>query len=200
MNKLLEINNKTIFDIDSTILCPSNFNYKEDIIEYFNNSCEVIINNKVTNLDNISNTILEDFNCTYLKTKDKLSKIDNIKINILESLEISKSIIVFIDILTYVDKAFKEKIIKYLKEKNKRIINYTTNIEETLLLDYLVVINNNKIVMEGLTKEVLKEDKILKKLGFHLPTVVELSIGLKYYGLVDDIFLNNEELVNYLWN
>jgi len=180
MNKLLEINNKTIFDIDSTILCPSNFNYKEDIIEYFNNSCEVIINNKVTNLDNISNTILEDFNCTYLKTKDKLSKIDNIKINILESLETSKSIIVFIDILTYVDKAFKEKIIKYLKEKNKRIINYTTNIEETLLLDYLVVINN--------------------KLGFHLPTVVELSIGLKYYGLVDDIFLNNEELVNYLWN
>ena len=53
--------------------------------------------------------------------------------------------------------------------------------------------------MEGLKEQVLQEEKILKKLGFHLPFIVELSNGLKYYGLVDKIYFKNEELVNALW-
>ena len=103
------------------------------------------------------------------------------------------------NVLTYLDSDFKEKVIRYLKLGNKRIINYTTDIEETLLLDYIVVIHENKIIMEGKKELVLKEEKILKKLGFHLPFVVELSNGLKYYGLVTKTYFNNKELVNDLW-
>ena len=106
---------------------------------------------------------------------------------------------VFMNVLTYLDKPFKEKLIRYLKLANKRIINYTTEIEETLFLDYITVIYDNKVIMEGLKEQVLQEEKILKKLGFHLPFIVELSNGLKYYGLVDKIYFKNEELVNALW-
>ena len=87
----------------------------------------------------------------------------------------------------------------YLKENNKQIINYTTDIEETLLLEYLMVIQNNNIIMEGLKEDILKEEKILQKLGFNLPFIVELSLGLKYYNLVDNLYFNNESLVNSLW-
>ena len=53
--------------------------------------------------------------------------------------------------------------------------------------------------MEGKKEAVLQEEKILKKLGFSLPFIVELSKGLKYYQVVDKIYFNNVELVNDLW-
>ena len=53
--------------------------------------------------------------------------------------------------------------------------------------------------MEGNYKEILKEEKILKKLGFNLPFILELSLGLKYYNLTNDLYYDNESLVNYLW-
>ena len=95
--------------------------------------------------------------------------------------------------------SFEERLIRYLILNKKRIINYTTDIEETLLLDYLVVLHENKIIMEGKKELVLQEEKILKKLGFNLPFIVELSNGLKYYGVIDKVYFNNEELVNVLW-
>ena len=37
MNKLFEINDTTIYDIDTTILTTSSFNYTNDAIYYMNN-------------------------------------------------------------------------------------------------------------------------------------------------------------------
>ena len=54
--------------------------------------------------------------------------------------------------------------------------------------------------MEGYKEDILKEEKILKKLGFNLPFIVELSNGLKYYGLVNKLYYDNESLVSDLWN
>ena len=39
--------------------------------------------------------------------------------------------------------------------------------------------------MEGNTKDILKEEKIIKKLGFSMPFIIELSNGLKYYNIVE---------------
>ena len=48
MNKLFEINNTTIYDIDTTILTTSSFNYTNDAIYYINNNCVVITKNRTT--------------------------------------------------------------------------------------------------------------------------------------------------------
>ena len=147
----------------------------------------------------IPNDIFELFHEEKLIHKKDLTKIDELKLKILASLNTNKTVFVFFDILTYLDKDFKERLIRYLILNKKRIINYTTDIEETLLLDYLVVLHENKIIMEGKKELVLQEEKILKKLGFNLPFIVELSNGLKYYGVIDKVYFNNEELVNVLW-
>lgn len=194
--KLFTINNKDLLDIDTTILCPLNFNYTTDIVELTNKGCETITKNGVYH-SSIPDIILKEFNCEHLKNPQ--TKVDNIKINILSSILSPKSTIIFFNVLTYVDNTFKEKIITYLKKQHKRIINYTSEIEETLLLDYLIVIHNNKVIMEGDTKSILKEEKILRKLGYSLPVIVELSMGLTYYNLIDKIYYKNTSLVDDLW-
>ncbi len=198
MPKLLTINQKEIPTINTTILYTSNFNYIKDAQEYIVNDCTVITKDTLKDLT-LSPTLFKKFNCEYLINKEDLTLIDKIKINILNSLESSNKIYVFFNVLTYLDYEFKTNIINYLKENNKQIINYTTDIEETLLLEYLMVIQNNNIIMEGLKEDILKEEKILQKLGFNLPFIVELSLGLKYYNLVDNLYFNNESLVNSLW-
>lgn len=199
MKELFTINNKNIYDIDTTILYTSEFNYNMDAIELLNHGCTVISKNSHIDISDIKEEFFTIFECLYLRNKKYLTKEDEYKINILGSISSVQNTVVFLNILIYTDNLFKEKIINYLKGKNIRIINYTTEIEETLMLPYLVVINQNKIVMEGETKEVLKVEDILKKLGFNLPFIVELSSGLKLYGLIDKIYYNKESLVDDLW-
>ena len=199
MNELFNVNNKVIYDINTTILYTSSFNYTDDAIYYLNNNCIVITKDRGMDTFEIPNDIFELFHEEKLIHKKDLTKIDELKLKILASLNTNKTVFVFFDVLTYLDKDFKERLIRYLILNKKRIINYTTDIEETLLLDYLVVLHENKIIMEGKNELVLQEEKILKKLGFNLPFIVELSNGLKYYGVIDKVYFNNEELVNVLW-
>lgn len=199
MESLFKINGKEISKIDTTILHTSKYNYNVDMIELINKTCEVITKTNKESIDDIPLKILDRYNCIELIDKKELTYIDEIKINILKSLSSDKDIIVFYDILNYIDNKTKNEIIKELKENNKIIINYTTEIEESLLLDYLIVVHNNEVIMEGNTKEVLKEEKIIKKLGFKLPLIIELSNGLKYYDVISKTYYSIESLVEDLW-
>ena len=53
--------------------------------------------------------------------------------------------------------------------------------------------------VEGPVVSVLKEEKILKNLGFSLPFIYDLSLQLNYYGLIDSIYLDEKVLVDKLW-
>ena len=180
---------------NTSILCTSKFNYSDHILSLLNKDSYIISKN--SNYDNIPHTLLEKFH--FKESKDYLTNIDQIKLNILSSLTTSKKVIVFFDVLTYVDYDFKIKVIAKLKSQDKIIINYTSEIEETLLMDYLVVIHDNKIIMEGNTKDLLKEEVLIKKLGFNLPFIIELSNNLQYYNLVNKTYFDLESLVNDLW-
>ncbi len=198
MQELYKLENKTIYDIDTTVLYTSGFNYTNDAVSLINSNCVVITKDR-RDANNIPNDFYGLFQVEELRNKKDLTKIDEIKLNILGNLNSDKKIFVFFNVLTYLDKDFVERIIRFLKLGKKRIINYTTEIEETLMLDYIIVIHDNKVIMEGKKELILREDKILKKLGFKLPLIVELSSGLKLYGLVDKIYFNNKELVDVLW-
>ncbi len=197
---LFTINNKTFLATNTTVLTTSEYNPNQDTIEFYNKGIIVINETPEYSLNDIPYSLLTLFECEELKVKKELTFIDKLKLNILSVINSSKKVYVFLNTLTYLDDPFKETLFKYLKDNNKIIINYTTNIEETLYFDYIIVIHDNKIIMEGPKKALLKEEKILKKLGFNLPFIVELSIGLKYYGLIDKIYYDNESLVNKLWN
>lgn len=189
---------KRDFDKDTSILYTSSFNYSDIIIELVNNGYEVITSDNYSNLFDIPFGVLNRLDCLYLLKKKDLTKIDNIKINILNALSTKNSKVVFFNVLTYVDDEFKRAIIKEFKIMHKVIINFTMDIEEVLLFDYLIVVHD-VVIMEGNTKDVLKEEKVLKKLGYSLPFIIELSNGLKYYNLVDKTYYDCESLVDDLW-
>ena len=111
-----------------------------------------------------------------------------------------KKTIVFNDCLRRLRQIEKKKLIELIHLRNMNYINVTSNIEETLLCDYIYVFNNDELVMEGQKEGLLQEEKLLKRLGFGLPFVVDISTQLKYYNIVSKIYYDMEELVNDLWN
>lgn len=108
--------------------------------------------------------------------------------------------ILFFNSLHFIDDNSINIIFNYLKENNKKFIIITNNIEEVLLTDYLIVLNENNILIEGKTLAVLKESKLLQRLGFNLPFAVQISQLLNDYDILDNIYTSNEELVEKIWN
>ena len=114
-----------------------------------------------------------------------------------ELLKYSK--IIFFNVFNDLEKEKIKDIYNYLDSNKISYINITNNIEEALLTKYLIIYDKENILIEGPVIEVLKNDKLLKRIGLSLPFIVELSLLLKDYGLVNEIFLNKESLAGALW-
>jgi len=101
------------------------------------------------------------------------------------------------------DRKMKTQVINTLKEyhiKNKlTVIQTTTNLEDTIDTDYLYIMNDGDIIIEGEPLTVLKEDTILNRLGLALPFMVDLSLKLEFYELLDHIETDIDRMVNILW-
>lgn len=91
-------------------------------------------------------------------------------------------------------------LLKYFKEEEKMtIIMSTDNLNDALDSDYLYIISEGKIVLEGEPLQVLEKDNILNRLGLNLPFMVDLSVKLRDYDLIDHIELDMDRMVNTLW-
>lgn len=108
--------------------------------------------------------------------------------------------VVFNETFYYLKDSEKKDILDLLNKQNIKYIIITSNVEDVLLADYLIVFDKENIVVEGITKEVLKEEKILKRLGFGLPFAVDLSIQLEFYDILDKVCYDVDSLVGELWN
>jgi len=107
--------------------------------------------------------------------------------------------VIFFNVLSNLNEIDLKKLYDYLKLNNIYFINVTNNIEEILYTDNLIIYDKDKILAEGNTIELLKNEKLIKRLGLNLPFIVELSILLKDYNLTDKLYLNKESLVGDLW-
>ena len=79
------------------------------------------------------------------------------------------------------------------------ILNFTSDIEESLFGSRIIVLGSDKILIEGETLGVLNEEKIMKRLGIGLPFVISLSKYLKDYELIDRYYLDYKSLGGALW-
>lgn len=144
----------------------------------------------------------------------KLLKIDNILdkdpytlsggekkiISLASSLIMKPKIIIIDDAFEMIDKKTKEKIFKHLKkQKDLTVINITHNIEDVYYSDRTIILNQGEILVDGPTLKVLEQDKVFNRIGIELPFMLDLSLKLKLYGLVDRIILDMNEMVSELW-
>ena len=143
----------------------------------------------------------EYFNISLLLNKsiDKLSLSDKTLIKIL-SIAVTKPDYIALDNILN-NLVYKTKIIllNYLMEQGITLINVTSNMEDLLFTDYTLCLYKKIIAIYGKTMEVIKNEKVLKRIGFNLPFIYDLSIQLKLYGLIKKETVNEEKLVNEVW-
>lgn len=108
--------------------------------------------------------------------------------------------VVFNESLSVLSNKEKKEIFDLLDKQNINYVNVTSNIEDSLFGDYVIVYDEESKVLEGNRDVVLKNEKILKKLGFGVPFVVDLSIQLMYYDILDRVYFDVDNLLEALWN
>lgn len=147
------------------------------------------------------NEINEYFGINKLLNKniDSLSINDKTLVKILSYALIEPSYIALDDLLDDLNLRTKILLLNYLNSKNILLINVTTNMEDVLYTDYVLCIYKGISAIDGKTLDVLENEKLLKRLGLSLPFMVDLSIQLKLYGLINKIYLNKEAMVKNLW-
>ena len=97
------------------------------------------------------------------------------------------------------DKEFMLKKLKELNEDGLTILNITSKIDTIYDSDRVILMKNFKILKEGSVTEILDMDSYLKECGIEIPYIVDLSLKLKFYNLIDKIYFNLEELEDALW-
>lgn len=108
--------------------------------------------------------------------------------------------VIFNESLSSLSNKEKKEIFDLLDKQNINYVNVTSNIEDALFGDYIIVYDEDMKVLEGNRDVVLKNEKILKKLGFGVPFVVDLSIQLMYYDILDKVYYDVDNLLEALWN
>lgn len=128
-----------------------------------------------------------------------LTEAEKALVKILSLLIINPKIIGIDTLLSYLKEENKLKIIKYTKENKISVLNITSESEELLLGTHIIVLDNFKVESYDTTKETLKKEKLLLRLGYDLPFIINLSNGLNYYDLFKKTYYDNSSLVEYLW-
>ncbi len=101
-----------------------------------------------------------------------------------------------------IDSVRREKIFNYLRKEVKKgltIINITNNSEEILEGTHLIIFNHSKIMLYTSVGKAFKEPKVFSDNDLELPFIVDLSIKLKYYNMIDKTYFDIKKLVNELW-
>ena len=90
-------------------------------------------------------------------------------------------------------------LLRRYNKKGMTIINATSDSNEALYGDNVVILNGGKAILVGSKEEIFNEEKILDKAGIKMPFMIELSDKLKFYDLIDKTYFDEEKLVDELW-
>ena len=195
----------------TTSIIYNNENIKDKIINELHKSDFFVIDTKIFDLNIYVKDYLKNFGfdmklVPFYNLKDILTKRFSdltfemqMFVKTIAYICSAKVTIVFDDILTFLNHNQKMLVLKYIKDNNITFINFTSDIDEVLFAKYLIVLSKEGVIIEGITKSVLKEERILKHNGFNLPFVVDLSYQLKDYRLIDQEYYSVEKLVSDLW-
>ncbi len=170
-----DFDNKKVIDLLFDKLGDDNNDEIKSIISYFN--IEDYLNNKLNELSiDLKYYILIIIN---LLDKEKYLILD--------------------DILCYLRNNQVKKVYSYAKKNKVTIVNIASNLDNIFYSEYLICLYNCNIAMEGEILSCLKEERLLKRLGFKLPFMYDLSLQLNYYEVLDDIYLDYKDMENAIW-
>ena len=149
--------------------------------------------------------IVKELKLTKILSKEIRYLDDNeiIKLQLATALLVNPKIILIDNIGINIEKKEMINILNFLKEyqqiKPTTIVLVTSCLEEALLTDYMYVISDSQIQIEGIPIEIIQKDNIMNKAGLNLPFMTDLSVKLRDYDLLKDIEQDKERMVELLW-
>lgn len=152
-----------------------------------------------------TNFIIEELSITKVLNKDlnTLSKQDKYKVLIGKAILNSNNLILLDSLDEYFNsneisdlyKFFRKCIEKY----DLTFIITINNLVNSLEVDNLFIINQGSTMLYGEPITVLSKDNIINKAGLDIPFMIDLSVKLKDYNLLNKIELDKERLIDTLW-
>ena len=111
--------------------------------------------------------------------------------------------IVFDEPTAMLDPSGRKDVMDSIIDLNKNygitIVLITHYMYEAAMGDRIVVVDDGKIIMEGVPKKVFSQVETMKKIGLDVPQVTELSYELRKEGIdIDSEILNIDEMVDAL--
>ncbi len=194
-----EINSYSIDDYAKLVDCvipleklPEEINIEEEMALYSNNNDDIeeilkglkikkIIHKKIKELTS-KEFILYQLAVSLIR-KPKILLIDSIYSYFPEKEEL--------EVLSFIK--------KYQEQKKITVFYISKNLKESLYADYLYIMDDKKISQKGTPLEVLEKDNIINKIGLDLPFMIDLSVKLKDYELLEEIELEKDRMVDILW-
>lgn len=149
--------------------------------------------------------ILDIFDINDIRKKKikELSKFEQVKVSLASSLIHRPKVLLLDDIfdeISYQEYCEIISIIKKIIDKFGITVLFTTNdLEKILLCNKVIFINKNKVELEGNVNQILEHDNILAREGMNIPLMIDLSLKLKFYNLVDDVIMDVSGMVEELW-
>ncbi len=136
------------------------------------------------------------------RSPNSLGSSDKAKLKILSAIIFEPKVLILDNIIGEMNYSDKIRVVSLLKEyvnKSNIVLNFTDDIEESLYGDRIIITDIDKIIADGSTLSILKEEKLMKKTGLGLPFIVELNKYLMDYGIIKRYELDIEKLVDTVW-
>ncbi len=173
---------------DELILPLANLNYSKKEIK-----------NRIKTITSILG--IEDLLDYYV---DSLSTYDKVRVLLACSLIHNPQIIFLDDVFRNLTNSEERKLIVLLKTivdlDNVSIVLTTSDFSNIIYSNKVYVIDDGKLSLDGSVRDILEYDNRLSKLGIKLPIMIDISLKLKFYDLLDDIIFDEEKMVDVLWD
>lgn len=134
----------------------------------------------------------------------ELNHVEKIKVLLAVAVIHKPKVLLLDDIFVGLEDDDRERILLILKRLIRElgiiVISTTTSLADTIYSDAILVIENGTIKYSGKLEDILKHDNSLTKLGIEIPIMIDMSLKLQFYGLLDKVILNEEEMVDELWD
>lgn len=118
---------------------------------------------------------------------------------IILKLKVSKDVLVIDEIMSYLRKDYKDEIINIARDRGIKLIIFSNELDDIYDDFEIVVYYKNKVAMKGSYKSIVKEDAILKRLGYEVPFYPDISNQLRLFGLISNVCYSKKELEEALW-
>lgn len=174
----------------------------EEELNYYIN--QLFLSKEETNkrLKNIQKNLF--LNKIKKKKINELSTSETVILQLALAIAAMPKIILIDDLTYYIEHEDMKKIISYfrylIKNYDVTILINSTRLEDILETDNLYILSDSEIILQGKPLEVLQKDNILNKAGIRVPFMIDLSVKLKDYNLIDEVELDMSRMINRLWN